>query len=231
MLIPQGWEGGGGGGWRGETYTPHYHNYTPRRTTADYHTDEHVYYSWSTLIINVLLCTGGQRKSNRWCQHQHHTEPHPDQFTLRCYSTPDKMQGTWKIHCPRRQRTSNGWANTTTQNHIQINSPYAAIVLKTKCREPKKYIVLGDREQATDGPTPPHRSTSRSIHLVLLKTKCRGPEKYIVLGDRQQQLVPTPPPPHRSTSRSIHLTLLKTKCGGPEKYTVLVEVHLKNGYT
>ena len=114
---------GGGGGWRGETYTPHYHNYTPRHTTADYHTDEHVYYSWSTLIINVLLCIRGQRKSNRWCQHHHHTEPHPDQFTLGCYSTPDKMQGTWKIHCPRRWRTSNRWANTTTQIHIQINSP------------------------------------------------------------------------------------------------------------
>ena len=95
-----------------------------------------------------------------------------------------------------REKATDGANTNTTQNHIQINSPYAAIVLQTKHREPEKYIVLGDGEQATDGPTPPHRSTSRSIHLVLLKTKCRGPEKYFVLGDRQQQLVPTPPPPH-----------------------------------
>ena len=130
-----------------------------------------------------------------------------------------------------REKATDGANTTTTQNHIQINPPYAAIVLQTKCREPEKYIVLGDGEQATDG-----ANTTTQIHIQInspctTKDKMQGPEKYIVLGDSKQQLVPTPPPPHRSTSRSIHLTLLKTKCGGPEKYTVLVEVHLKNGYT
>ena len=50
-----------------------------------------------------------------------------------------------------REKATDGANTNTTQNHILINSPYTAIVLKAKCREPKKYIVLGDREQATDG--------------------------------------------------------------------------------
>ena len=81
-----------------------------------------------------------------------------------------------------REKATDGANTNTTQNHIQINSPYAAIVLQTKCREPEKYIVLGDRQQQlVPTPPPPHRSTSRSIHLTLLKTKCGGPEKYTVL--------------------------------------------------